>query len=1232
MALNVNGISGPVVFKVREGTYDDVFHLINVSGTSETNTITLMNESGAVVLSPKNGSSGSTSGASNADAIIRLDGTQYTTIQGLTLNDNGLATAQLKFELGVCVGNSQLNGKMTKGGRFNHLQNLNIDMKSTTGANHAGSIGFRFYTSSTTEADTSLTTSYNKIENCNITGFWRAAIKTFGINGTNPDRGNVITGNTIGNFAIPTGIGSDIRCLEMDCQSNITIEKNKIQNIETKIMTTNNIYGIWFNPASSATNLSGGTIIIRDNEISSLYNSGAQVTTGVASAIAINLVADKAEVQVYGNKIYDLFTNGVNAGASNARAEGMYLNMAVLTPVTVKIYNNMIYDLRCPLSATTGAPNVRGMALVSKDLGAGTFLVHNNTVYLDNSVPPAVTVGANVGHRSSCIYLQAVQTASLDVKNNLFVNNMGTSVLGTGLSAAVCFQTTAPDWFVRMTESSDNNLYFADTTVAANKGIALGGATVYKTMADYRAIANMGSRDANSISVNPLTSFVSAVSPYDVHISPSSWVVKAHGTPSALVNKDIDGDARSTDITTGPVSIGADEYQPTAGKPIAAATGTIADSATTVFTGIDGKTVGEIIWHKGKGTLPDSVALTYAPGEKLTTPAAASIFKNYTVSTFGGTKGWNADLKLYFNPTNELNGISEAALKMHQKSGDTWSQLPAAVDTAKHFVLAKIIGGADFTLGQAAPVPVVSLASAREDVNSDLMPDKMGQTLTVAGVVVTGDLAASDTVSTYYLNDKTAGIVLSAAKKFSAALSVGDSVRVTGIIDQYNGATEIVPADTVVGETGSMVVLKTNATVPAPVVVTVKELNSEKYEGNLVVVRGLDKKSSSLPWPVSKDTTLTVGVGTDSTSLFVDQDTKLAGTSEPEWPLDVTGVVGQNSTNLNDGYMLIPRNTSDVTVPVYSLAVAREDLNGDFIPDRKGQTLKAKGIVLSPDFTASAAGNNYYVTDGTAGVLLYSKTKLSGALNIGDSILVKGKIDQYKGATEFVPLTTTVGEKGSVVVLKAGARVPAPIEITLKDLNSEKYEGQLVKVKNLSKKPSSGLWPASGANGNLIVGADNDSTILFIDLDTDIDGATELKWPANVTGVVGQYSSSATPNDGYELLPRSMADFDVVNGVEDNLSKIPATYALNQNYPNPFNPSTTISFDLKANANVSLKIYSVLGEEVLTLVNGSLMPAGHKTLSFNASNLPSGMYIYRLEAKGIDGSNFTGIKKMMLLK
>ncbi|HEX2962502.1 MAG TPA: hypothetical protein VHO43_11960, partial [Ignavibacteriales bacterium] len=878
MALNVNGIAGPVTFKVRDGIYDDVFHLIDVAGTSDANTITLMNESGTVVLSPMNGSVNSTSGPYTADAIVRLDGTQHATIQGLTLNDNGLANNTLKFEFGVCLGNSQLNGKMVKGGRFNHLRNLKIDMKSTAGAvNHAGSIGIRFYTqwtASTNETDTSMTTSYNTIENCNITGFWRSAIKTFGINGVNPDRGNVITGNTIGNIIIPApGVGSDIRALEMDCQSNIIIEKNKIQNIEADIMTTNNVYGIWFNPSSSGTNLSGGTITIRNNEISSLYNAGDQVTTGVASAIACNNVANNTEVQVYGNKIYDLLTSGINNGTSNARAEGIYLNMATGVGVTVKIFNNMIYDIRSPLSATTGAPNARGMALVNTGTN-GTFKVYNNTVYLDNSVPPAVTKGTNVGHRSACLYLQSFQTATLDLKNNLFVNNMGTSAVGTGLSAAVCFQTTGPEWFVRMTESSDNNFYYSDTTVAANKGIALGGATVFKTMAGYRAIANMGARDANAFSADPTTSFVSAASPYDLHITPSSWLVKAQGSPLALVTTDIDGEKRSTDVTSGPVSVGADEYAAT-GKPSVTSTGTIADSMTTVFTGVDGKKVGELTWHKGKGTLPDSVALSYNPGSQLTTPAGSSIYKNYSVATFGGVKGWNADLKLYYNPTTELNGITETALKMHQKSSEVWSQLPTSIDTVKHFAQVNIISGADFTMGKVAPVQAPTVAEAREDLNTDLVPDRIGQTFKLTAVVVTNNLSASDTGSVYFLNDKTAGIVLSSTKKFSRELSMGDSLQVTGVISQFNGQTEITPADTVIGDQGSMVVLKANASVPAPVVITVKDLKSEQFEGNLVVVRGLSKMTSSVPWPVSNDTTLTVGTSTDSLSLFVDHDTKL---------------------------------------------------------------------------------------------------------------------------------------------------------------------------------------------------------------------------------------------------------------------------------------------------------------------------------------------------------------------
>lgn len=93
----------------------------------------------------------------------------------------------------------------------------------------------------------------------------------------------------------------------------------------------------------------------------------------------------------------------------------------------------------------------------------------------------------------------------------------------------------------------------------------------------------------------------------------------------------------------------------------------------------------------------------------------------------------------------------------------------------------------------------------------------------------------------------------------------------------------------------------------------------------------------------------------------------------------------------------------------------------------------------------------------------------------------------------------------------------------------------------------------------------------------------------------------------------------------------PDQYALGQNYPNPFNPSTKISFSLAADSKVMLKVFNVLGEEVATLLNEN-MAAGLHEINFDASNVNTGVYLYRIEASGIDGTNFVDIKKMILTK
>ncbi len=89
---------------------------------------------------------------------------------------------------------------------------------------------------------------------------------------------------------------------------------------------------------------------------------------------------------------------------------------------------------------------------------------------------------------------------------------------------------------------------------------------------------------------------------------------------------------------------------------------------------------------------------------------------------------------------------------------------------------------------------------------------------------------------------------------------------------------------------------------------------------------------------------------------------------------------------------------------------------------------------------------------------------------------------------------------------------------------------------------------------------------------------------------------------------------------------VPVEYALDQNFPNPFNPNTTISYALKDAGFVTLKVYNLLGQEVATLVQTQLT-AGRYTATFTAADLPSGVYIYRLEV-----NDFVATKKMVLMK
>lgn len=94
----------------------------------------------------------------------------------------------------------------------------------------------------------------------------------------------------------------------------------------------------------------------------------------------------------------------------------------------------------------------------------------------------------------------------------------------------------------------------------------------------------------------------------------------------------------------------------------------------------------------------------------------------------------------------------------------------------------------------------------------------------------------------------------------------------------------------------------------------------------------------------------------------------------------------------------------------------------------------------------------------------------------------------------------------------------------------------------------------------------------------------------------------------------------------------PTVFSLDQNFPNPFNPTTKIQYQLPIDSRVTLKVYDVLGREVATLMN-DVRPAGYHDAQWDASNVASGVYFYRMEAQALTGgSGFQQIKKLMVVK
>ena len=127
---------------------------------------------------------------------------------------------------------------------------------------------------------------------------------------------------------------------------------------------------------------------------------------------------------------------------------------------------------------------------------------------------------------------------------------------------------------------------------------------------------------------------------------------------------------------------------------------------------------------------------------------------------------------------------------------------------------------------------------------------------------------------------------------------------------------------------------------------------------------------------------------------------------------------------------------------------------------------------------------------------------------------------------------------------------------------------------------------------------------------------------------VNSFTTTAWTNEADKLFEAAIDwVMETPTSVDDHaLPSLPSDYSLSQNYPNPFNPTTTITYSIPDNGNVTLNIYDVLGNKIIQLENNNKTAGSYSTF-FDASDLTSGIYFYTIRA-----NNFVETRKMLLMK
>jgi len=394
-------------------------------------------------------------------------------------------------------------------------------------------------------------------------------------------------------------------------------------------------------------------------------------------------------------------------------------------------------------------------------------------------------------------------------------------------------------------------------------------------------------------------------------------------------------------------------------------------------------------------------------------------------------------------------------------------------------------------------------------VDASGVADSLGASKWIKGIVTTIDFDGNGGYS-FYVSDSTDGINIYnyADKSGYTSPMMGDSLVLHGDVAQYNGLTELF--------VDSIYYIAGGYTLPTPTVVTALD---ESTESELITLVGFDLVDPT-QWPsTGSSANVDITNGTDTLTMRIDSDTDIDGSPAPAGTFDVTGVGSQydNSSPYTEGYQLFPRMLTDIFeypyIPTYTIGQV-DGIDADGVPDSLNVYCKVEGIVMGVDMQGSATAVSFTVHDGTDGLGTYSSVATAASYNVteGDEVRIIGSIGHFNGLLQMY--------LDSVVVLSTGNSLQSPTVITSL---GESTESELIKFENATMVDPT-QWGSGSSGYTIDITNGTDTIVMRIDADVDLYGTTAPTGAFDVVGIGGQYDWSAPHDEGYQLLPRYIAD------------------------------------------------------------------------------------------------------------